>query len=84
MDIIKLLKVKLYGKLMKDKIVREQECKEITGLSRVTRWRLEQTGKFPGRRHISPGTVGWLLSEIEEWLKSRATVSQQGSNASCK
>jgi predicted DNA-binding transcriptional regulator AlpA len=30
-----------------DRAVRESECKTITGLSRVTRWRLEQKGAFP-------------------------------------
>ena len=49
-----------------DRIVRETECKAISGLSRTTRWRLEQSGDFPRRRRISPGLVGWLLSELME------------------
>jgi prophage regulatory protein len=59
---------------MIEKIVRETECKALTGLSRVTRWRMEQVGNFPKRRQISPGTVGWLLSDIQQWLKSRVQL----------
>jgi hypothetical protein len=36
-----------------DSFVREPECRLITGLSRVTRWRLEREGKFPRRRRLS-------------------------------
>lgn len=53
------------------KFIREPECKNITGLSRCTRWRLEKAGKFPARRKISQNTVGWLSSEIEEWMRSK-------------
>ena len=62
------------------KFIREKECHEKTGLSRTTRWRLEKNGLFPARRYITEGTVGWLLSEIEEWLISRPTVSYHGGN----
>lgn len=49
-----------------DRIVREAECKAISGLSRTTRWRMERSGDFPRRRRISQGAVGWLLSELME------------------
>jgi len=60
-----------------DEIVRERECKRITGLSRSTRWRLERAGQFPQRRPISPGCVGWLLSEIDDWVATRAAAAGQ-------
>lgn len=53
------------------RFIREPECKSITGLSRTTRWRLEKEGKFPARRKISQNTVGWLSTEIEEWMRSK-------------
>ena len=56
---------------MPDRFIRERECRELSGLSRTTRWRLERTGGFPRRRHLSPNGVGWLLSEIETWQASR-------------
>ncbi len=57
---------------MLDRVIREPECEKITGLSRTTRWRLERDGLFPKRRQISANTIGWLQSELAEWLKQRA------------
>ena len=56
---------------MSVRFIREAECKDKTGLSRCTRWRLEQDGEFPKRRKITKGTVGWLASEIEDWINSK-------------
>ncbi len=53
-----------------DRYVLEPECHAITGLSRSTRWRLIRAGEFPKKRLISTGRVGWLLSELREWLQS--------------
>lgn len=36
--------------------------------------RLERDGLFPKRLHLSPGRVGWLKSEIEAWIASRAAA----------
>jgi prophage regulatory protein len=55
-----------------DRFIRERECRQITGLSRSTRWRLERRGQFPRRRQISDGATGWLASEIAAWVKERA------------
>jgi prophage regulatory protein len=54
-----------------DAILREPEVLVITRLSRVTRWRMERAGQFPKKRRIGPHSVGWLKSEIVEWLASR-------------
>jgi predicted DNA-binding transcriptional regulator AlpA len=54
-----------------DRIVREAEREEITGLSRTTWWRMERYGKAPKRRRLSPNSVGWLLSELTDWMQSR-------------
>ncbi len=56
---------------MADRIIREAECKNTSGLSRSTRWRQERKGQFPRRRKISDNAVGWVHSEIQEWLKNR-------------
>jgi len=55
-----------------EKIAREPECRQRTGLSRSTRWRLERTGLFPRKRRISPNCCGWIESEIEAWIADRA------------
>ena len=58
-----------------ERYVREPECRERTGLSRMTRWRLEENGKFPRRRRISENAVGWLESELSDWLTSREVAA---------
>jgi len=56
---------------LKDRFIRSKELTKITGLSLSTLWRLENESQFPQRRQLSPGAVGWLWSEILEWLESR-------------
>ncbi|ELA9323949.1 AlpA family phage regulatory protein [Vibrio parahaemolyticus] len=57
-----------------DRIVREAERKELTGISRARAWELEKLGHFPKRRKLTPNgsSVGWLLSEIMEWISTRS------------
>ena len=57
-----------------DRFMREPECKRVSGLSRVTRWRMEQRGEFPKRRKISRNGVGWLASEVSAWMAERVTA----------
>lgn len=57
--------------------IREPECLRITGLSRPTRWRLEKEGKFPKRCKLSQNTIGWLASDLEEWINSKIPQSGQ-------
>ncbi|QSX37566.1 helix-turn-helix transcriptional regulator [Shewanella sedimentimangrovi] len=66
-----------------DRIVREAERKAITSISRTTAWALERKGLFPKRRQLYPKStaVGWLLSELTEWVATRQTVNQGICNA---
>jgi prophage regulatory protein len=54
-------------------ILRVQDVEHRTGLSRTSLWRLQRAGDFPPSRRLSPGTVGWLESEVEAWIASRST-----------
>jgi prophage regulatory protein len=56
-------------------VMREREVQLITGLSRTTRWRLAKRGLFPAPRQISPGAIGWLSIEIDEWLANRSITA---------
>jgi predicted DNA-binding transcriptional regulator AlpA len=60
-----------------DRYVREPECKRFSGLSRVTRWRLERSGRFPRRRQLSDNAIGWLMSELTQWKASPSTYRNQ-------
>ncbi len=54
--------------------LREPKVAAMTGLSKSTRWRLEKEGKFPKRRQLSARSIGWLSSEIEDWVQTRSAV----------
>ena len=53
---------------MNERLVSQAQLKEIIPFSRSTIWRLEKIGRFPKRRQISKGRIGWLLTEIETYL----------------
>jgi prophage regulatory protein len=40
------------------------------GLSHTTIWRLEKRGQFPKSRRLSPRRIGWVVSEIDEWVEN--------------
>jgi prophage regulatory protein len=52
-------------------ILRVSEVARRVGLSRTTIWRRERSGDFPLRIRLGGRSVGWLDSEVEEWLESR-------------
>ncbi len=58
--------------------LREPQVLELTKLSKSTRWRLEKKGLFPKKRQLSQNCVGWLKSEIDDWLISREIVNASG------
>jgi len=59
-----------------DRIVREAERKQLTGISRTTAWNLEKRGDFPKRRKLYPqgSAVCWLLSDLQVWIASRECI----------
>jgi len=50
------------------RIIRFKELKKIVGLSRPTIWRMMRDGRFPKSRSLSNRAVGWLDTEIYEWM----------------
>jgi len=44
---------------------------KLVGLGYTTCWRLEKAGQFPARVRLSVGRVGWLLSEVQDWIANR-------------
>ncbi len=58
-----------------DRIIREFECRQLTGICRTTRFLMEKEGKFPSRRKLGGRSVGWMLSEIQSWLVSQPKVT---------
>ena len=58
-----------------DQIIREPVCRKLTMLSNTTRWRLEKEGKFPKRRKLGRNATGYLLSEVQAWVRGEWLVS---------
>ena len=53
------------------RILNSNEVVKKIGWSKVTVWRMERAGLFPKRINLSERRVGWVKSEIEDWLDSR-------------
>lgn len=56
---------------MTEAVIRWRRVKELVNLSRVTVWRMERRGLFPGRVQLGASSVGWWEHEIQAWLDSR-------------
>ena len=57
-----------------DKILREPDVLDIISCSSPTLRRMEKKGLFPSRRKIGSRAVGWLKSEVMEWVTKRVQV----------
>lgn len=57
------------------KLLRATEVIERTGVSRRTIDRLEHAGRFPRRRALTGGTVGWVEAEVDRWIRTRPVAS---------
>ena len=53
------------------RILSKPELKELVLYSPQHVARLEKAGKFPKRVQLGPNRVGWVESEVMEWLNLR-------------
>lgn len=53
---------------MKCAILRRKQVQARTGLSRSTIYEKVRAGSFPKPIHLSERAVGWVESEIEDWI----------------
>jgi len=60
---------------MTTQIIRRPEVRRRTSLSDSTLERLERRGAFPRRRRLGPYSVGWVESEVTDWIESRPAVN---------
>jgi prophage regulatory protein len=60
------------------RMLRLRDVMARTTLARNTIHEMEVRGEFPKRRRLAGrgDRVGWLESEIEEWIKSRPTEEE--------
>ena len=57
-------------------IIRLRQAILKTGLSRSTIYTLIKLGDFPKQIQLSPRTMGFLESEIDEWIAGRIAASK--------
>jgi prophage regulatory protein len=62
-------------------ILRRLQVQQRTGLSRSTLYQYIKDGAFPASIHLGPRAVGWLESDISDWIASRVKLARLG-NAS--
>jgi len=56
------------------KLLRIREIMDITGLSRMTIYRMEKTGDFPNRRRLGMNSVAWIEGEVNTWIETRPPI----------
>jgi prophage regulatory protein len=59
---------------MEQRIIRKPELFNKVPVSDPTVWRWEKAGSFPRRIKLGGNSVGWILSEVDEWLEKKAAA----------
>ena len=57
------------------RILRLSAAKDLTGLSRSSIYLMMRAGTFPRNILLGERAVGWLETDIQEWIDSRITAS---------
>jgi prophage regulatory protein len=60
------------------KIIRRKAVEAITGLGRSTIYAMMHDGKFPKPIQLSARAVGWVESEVADFLRQRIEASRDG------
>jgi len=56
------------------KVLRLAQVMDSTGLGRSTIYKYIAEGKFPVPLQLSERCVGWLESEVRQWIQSRVDI----------
>lgn len=62
---------------MKESLIRRPAVLGVTALTSSVLDRLLAAGQFPASVRLSPGTVAWRHSEVQQWIKSRPRAAQE-------
>lgn len=65
-----------------EKILKIKQVIEIVGLSRSSIYYLIKKGDFPRQIKISMRASGWLMSDVNKWIDSRASMRSQAFRSS--
>ena len=59
-------------------ILRLPQVKRRTGLSRSTLYQYIKDGYFPKPVPLGPRAVGWLESDVSDWIATRVRIARHG------
>ena len=59
--------------------LRRKQVEMRTGLSRSTIYQYIKDGAFPKSVPLGPRAVGWIESEVSEWIAERVKIARDGS-----
>ena len=59
-------------------ILRLPQVEQRTGLSRSTLYQYMKDGYFPKPVPLGPRAVGWLESDVSDWIATRVRMARQG------
>ena len=60
------------------RILRWPELKNTVGYSRTNIYYLMKKGDFPQAIKLGGRAIGWLESEVNEWIYDRVAISRRG------
>ncbi|WP_022851530.1 AlpA family phage regulatory protein [Limisalsivibrio acetivorans] len=66
---------------MRKNLLRRKQVEAITGLSRSSIYAKMEKGTFPKSIKLSTRSVGWLESEVIEWIDQRINDSRTNNEA---
>lgn len=58
------------------KLIRLEDVKALTGLSRSSIYKFIAEGTFPAQIKLGERIAAWILSEIQEWIDNRIAESR--------
>lgn len=61
---------------MSEQILKLPDVIKTTGLARSTIYKLISEDSFPKQIKLTSFSSGWLLSEVDEWIKQRIAISR--------
>jgi prophage regulatory protein len=62
--------------LKPQRILRLAQVREVTGLGRSCIYQLQAQKEFPQRIKIGARAVGWIESEVQQWVAKRISQSR--------
>lgn len=61
---------------MPDRILRKPEVLQMVGLGNTALYEAISENRFPRPVRLSKRSVGWLESEVQQWIKEQAEKRQ--------